>query len=376
MDIVGEEKRTLDLLLETRYLELDAYILIHIEPQSYRENDFHERMFIYFSRLFERHRKEYKLIIPIAIFTADEAKEEKNTLMMSTPQQPILWFEFMKVELRKQPWRQFIDSANPVAAALLAKMGYTKGEEREIRLAYLRMILRLQGKLDDARMALIMSVADQYFNADPEQDKRLLEELKEQYPEEGESIMKLMPVWSRLGYEEGLEEGLEKGIEQGIAVGVEKGIEKTALNMLREGMEISLVAKVTGLSEEQVVKLNLCEELVSPLAISEKKLRICDKGHRYYKSSDCPTCPICEQGLKPDTGFLSLLSNPARRALEHEGITTLQKLSAFTELEILQLHGIGPRSIPVLREALQTEGLAFKSGSSIKRKEVDTEEKP
>ncbi|MEC0332527.1 Rpn family recombination-promoting nuclease/putative transposase [Paenibacillus macerans] len=253
VDIVGEEKRTLDLLLETRYLELDAYILIHIEPQSYRENDFHERMFIYFSRLFERHRKEYKLIIPIAVFTADEVREEKNTLEMSTPQQPILRFEFMKVEMRKQPWRQFIDSGNPVAAALLAKMGYTKGEKREIRLAYLRMILRLQGKLDDARMALIMSVADQYFNADPEEDKRLLEELKEQYPEEGESLMELMPAWSRLGYEKGLEKGLEKGIEQ--------GIEKTALNMLREGIEASLVAKVTGLSAEQVAKLEKTSEL-------------------------------------------------------------------------------------------------------------------
>ncbi|MDU7473365.1 MAG: Rpn family recombination-promoting nuclease/putative transposase [Paenibacillus macerans] len=131
VDIVGGEKRTLDLLLETRYLELDAYILIHIEPQSYQENDFHERMFIYFSRLFERHRKEYKLIIPIAVFTADEAKEEKNTLEMSTPQQPILRFEFMKVVLRKQPWRQFIDSGNPVAAALLAKMGYTKGKSEK-----------------------------------------------------------------------------------------------------------------------------------------------------------------------------------------------------------------------------------------------------
>ncbi|WP_270619902.1 Rpn family recombination-promoting nuclease/putative transposase [Paenibacillus macerans] len=275
VDIVGEEKRTLDLLLETRYLELDAYILIHIEPQSYQENDFHERMFIYFSRLFERHRKEYKLVIPIAVFTADEAKEEKNALVMSMPQQPILRFEFMKVELRKQPWRQFIDSANPVAAALLAKMGYTKGEEREIRLAYLRMILRLQGRLDDARMALIMSVADLYFNTDPEQDKQLLEELKEQYPEVGESIMELMPAWSRLGYEEGLKEGLQKGleeglekglgkgIEQGIEQGIEKGIEqgiavgmeKAALNMLREGMETSLVAKVTGLTEEQVARL-------------------------------------------------------------------------------------------------------------------------
>lgn len=112
------------------------------------------------------------------------------------------------------------------------------------------------------------------------------------------------------------------------------------------------------------------------MTISEKKLRICGKGHRYYKSSECPTCPICEQGLKPDTGFLSLLSNPARRALEYEGVTTLQKLSAFTELEILQLHGIGPRSIPILRDALQSEGLAFKPGSRTKRKKVNAEESP
>ena len=117
------------------------------------------------------------------------------------------------------------------------------------------MILQLQGKLDDARMALIMSMADLYFNTDPEQDKRLLEELKEQYPEEGESIMKLMPAWSRLGYEEGLKEGMEEGIEKGIEQGIAVGMEKAALNMLREGMETSLVAKVTGLTEEQVARL-------------------------------------------------------------------------------------------------------------------------
>ncbi|MCY7559131.1 hypothetical protein [Paenibacillus macerans] len=112
-------------------------------------------------------------------------------------------------------------------------------------------------------MALIMSVADLYFNTDPEEDKRLLEELKEQNPEVGESIMELMPAWSRLGYEEGLKEGLQKGLGKGIEQGIEKGIEqgiavgmeKAALNMLREGMETSLVAKVTGLTEEQVARL-------------------------------------------------------------------------------------------------------------------------
>ena len=47
-----------------------------------------------------------------------------------------------------------------------------------------------------------------------------------------------------------------------------------------------------------------------------KTLRTCDKGHQYDKSSDCPSCPICEQERKPDSGFLARLSAPARRSLE------------------------------------------------------------
>jgi DNA-directed RNA polymerase alpha subunit len=93
---------------------------------------------------------------------------------------------------------------------------------------------------------------------------------------------------------------------------------------------------------------------------SEKNLRTCNKGHNYYKSSDCPTCPICEQERKPETGFLSLLSAPARRALENNGITSLQQLSTFSEKEILQFHGMGPASLPKLRKALENEGLSFR----------------
>jgi DNA-directed RNA polymerase alpha subunit len=91
-----------------------------------------------------------------------------------------------------------------------------------------------------------------------------------------------------------------------------------------------------------------------------KTLRTCDKGHQYYKSSDCPSCPTCEQERKPDSGFLARLSAPARRALENNGITTLQQLSQFSEKEILQYHGMGPASLPKLKTALEEEGLSFK----------------
>lgn len=93
---------------------------------------------------------------------------------------------------------------------------------------------------------------------------------------------------------------------------------------------------------------------------AKKNLRTCSKGHQYYKTSDCPACPVCENQRKPRTGFLSVISAPARRALEREGIETLQQLSEMTETEILQLHGTGPATLPKLRSALAIAGLSFK----------------
>ncbi len=58
-------------------------------------------------------------------------------------------------------------------------------------------------------------------------------------------------------------------------------------------------------------------------------------------------------------GFLSRLSAPARSALEHAGIVTVTDLAKQTEREILSLHGVGPKSLPVFRQALQDAGLAF-----------------
>jgi hypothetical protein len=88
-------------------------------------------------------------------------------------------------------------------------------------------------------------------------------------------------------------------------------------------------------------------------------LRICENGHAYYKSSDCPTCPVCEQERKPESGFLAALSGPARRALEYHGIHSLQELSKYSEAEILQFHGMGPASLPKLRTFLESENLTF-----------------
>jgi hypothetical protein len=32
---------------------------------------------------------------------------------------------------------------------------------------------------------------------------------------------------------------------------------------------------------------------------AKTNLKTCNKGHRFYKSSDCPVCLICEEERKP-----------------------------------------------------------------------------
>lgn len=94
--------------------------------------------------------------------------------------------------------------------------------------------------------------------------------------------------------------------------------------------------------------------------MAAKTLKICSNGHQFYKSSDCPTCPSCENLRKPASGFLSLISAPARRALESKNIGTLTDLAKFSDVEIVQLHGMGPNAMEKLKIALKEEGLSFK----------------
>ncbi|MCC6805067.1 MAG: DNA-binding protein [Anaerolineae bacterium] len=53
------------------------------------------------------------------------------------------------------------------------------------------------------------------------------------------------------------------------------------------------------------------------------------------------------------------MSNPAHDALEAAGYTRLEQLTKVTEKEIANLHGMGPKSIKELNEALAARGWSF-----------------
>lgn len=96
-------------------------------------------MFLYFSRLYEKYRCR---ILPIAVFSHGVAKNEPDRFELGFPFKEVLRFSFYTLELHKQDWRSYIKSNNPVAAALLAQMGYSNEERVQVKKEFLRMLVR------------------------------------------------------------------------------------------------------------------------------------------------------------------------------------------------------------------------------------------
>jgi hypothetical protein len=53
------------------------------------------------------------------------------------------------------------------------------------------------------------------------------------------------------------------------------------------------------------------------------------------------------------------LAAPAKRALAHEGIETLEQLAEYGEQKASKLHGMGPVAIAQLEEAMEESGITF-----------------
>ena len=57
--------------------------------------------------------------------------------------------------------------------------------------------------------------------------------------------------------------------------------------------------------------------------------------------------------------FPASFAAPARRALVAAGYAHLTQLTEVSETELLRLHGMGPKALEQLRQALAAKGLSF-----------------
>lgn len=65
------------------------------------------------------------------------------------------------------------------------------------------------------------------------------------------------------------------------------------------------------------------------------------------------------------SNFPTGMGKPALRALDAAGYTRLEQLANVREADLRKLHGMGPKSIRLLRDALAAQGLAFADNTPV-----------
>ena len=199
-DIQSKEKKRIDILAKVTAFGEPSAILIHVEPQSYYQEQFNKRMYKNHNRLFEKYDKK---VMPIVIFAHDRITEEPDYFEITLfGTFNVVRFNFFKIQLKTMKWKDYINSNNPVAAALLSKMNYIKKDRVKVKAEFLRMILKLN--LDPARMTLLQVFFDTYLSLNQIEEEKLLKIIKAS-PEE-EKILELMTNYEKRGMEKGIRE--------------------------------------------------------------------------------------------------------------------------------------------------------------------------
>lgn len=83
--------------------------------------------------------------------------------------------------------------------------------------------------------------------------------------------------------------------------------------------------------------------------------------------TDRPTMSDATQETDPATQAAAMreafprgLGAPALRALAAAGLTSLEQVATVTESGLLRMHGMGPKAVRILRDAVRLRGLTLK----------------
>jgi predicted transposase/invertase (TIGR01784 family) len=131
--------------------------------------------------------------------------------------------------------------------------GYTKREKIEVKMEFLRMLLRLE--LDPARLTLLTGFFDTYLRLNEAEEQKVIEEVKAMSAKEGEKVMEIINSYERKGREKGKQEGKQEGIQEGMQLGRKEAMIMVAKRMKEKGKSIEEIADLTGLGIEAIKRI-------------------------------------------------------------------------------------------------------------------------
>jgi hypothetical protein len=194
-DVVGGEKKIMDIVALAKFQQQNYSFLVHIENQASNDTEFNRRLFRYFCSLFLKYDHP---VYPIVVFSYDSPQRlDRSSFIIDFPDKQVLNFDYEIVQLNRLNWRDFLQQQNPVAAALMAKMKIDQRDRPKVKAECLRLMVTL--KLDSARMYLISGFVDTYLDLNSQEEVIFQSELSTINLEEQKQIMEITTSWERKG---------------------------------------------------------------------------------------------------------------------------------------------------------------------------------
>ncbi len=249
-DASGGKRKQMDLVVRAGLKGGgEEFILVHTEFQATKDMDFARRMYEYYSQLYLRYGKP---IIPVAIF-ADDAKWRKpvpDTFKVGFRQEVYVNFKYRQIKLKDLDYRKYLRSKNPLAYALMAKMGYDHRQMVQTKSEFCRLIAGSK-KINPARRYLLMEFVEAYMQLNSREQKEYDQMIDEQ--EEFKEVKKMITVYEKRGIEQGIEQGVLEGKKEALLLLLKSrfGFIDNALE--DDVMHISSVAKVERLLKKAAV---------------------------------------------------------------------------------------------------------------------------
>jgi predicted transposase/invertase (TIGR01784 family) len=259
-----------DILFSVKYGEDKGYFYLMVEQQTKQDYWMPFRLAKYMLNIYDSHLRNnpkdrhLPFVYPLIFFT--------GTGNYNAPLD--LWSLFRDPEFAKSifmgPYRlielQKIDDQELQSKLWSGVMSYVmKQVWSEEILPFIKAIKPLLEEIALENNDYIKSILIYIINkGESKEFDQVVEIFKQAVPEEKRSD--IMTIADRLiekgvqqglqqGIHQGLQQGIHQGLHQGLEQGLHQGLQRTAINMLHEGQPIDLIVRVTGLTAEEVKKL-------------------------------------------------------------------------------------------------------------------------
>ena len=255
LSITGKPRQGIVDVLAKVYLTNGTaeYILFHVEVQGYPGENFQERMFSYFIRIWDRHRQP---VLSLAILTHKLTSQSLQNVYEIDAFGTALRYQYNVFHISSLDYAKCLGSQNCVEVGLAILAENTEVALWRKKLEVIKNLLRLG--LSPKEVHLMVSFVDRLSPLKPQEEQQF----KKYVIEEEKEVKMILTSFEERGIEKGLERGIERGKFDALMKIIQTRFGTVPANFLTKLQQIHQIEKLDELIQ-LAVQVDHLEKIIA-----------------------------------------------------------------------------------------------------------------